>query len=99
MTIKKPPIKQRFSANGKELTSGLGLPMAKDSLGGLAMTRLVENQLTCLLGDFDLKLAKKLWRLYPEDVEFLALDLLKFTTQKDLLEWLKQTPPGKYRPD
>jgi hypothetical protein len=60
--------------------------------------QLVERQLTHILGEFKPTWEKKLWRLYPEDVDRLAVDLLRFNHKKDLVAWFKQNPPGKYHP-
>lgn len=73
-------------------------PIAKDSLWAVARTRIVKSQLIHLFGEFEPTRLRQLWRLYPEDVDQLALDLLSFKSEKDLIAWFKQNPPGKYRP-
>ena len=93
------PVNKRFDkVTGEWDCSGFEVPQPRGTLFAMIPLQVVERQLKHLLGEFKPSWKKKLWRLYPEDVDQLALDLLKFEGKKDLIAWFKQNPPGKYHP-
>lgn len=96
--LEPPPVNKHYSSDGKLIRSGFDIPIAKNSMRDIITKRLVERQLAHLLGELKLTWRQKLWRLYPEDVEQLALDLLGFNDKSDLIAWFKENHPGKYRP-
>ncbi len=91
------PVNRRFNQETGEWED-FEVPQARGTLFAIIPLQVVERQLRHLLGEFKPSWKKKLWRLYPEDVDQLALDLLSFESKKDLLAWFKQNPPGKYHP-
>ena len=91
------PVNKRFNEKTGEWES-FEVPQARGTLFAIIPLQVVDRQLTHLLGELKPSWKKQLWRLYPEDVDQLALDLLKFQDKKDLLAWFKQNPVGKYHP-
>jgi hypothetical protein len=85
------PVNKRFNKETGEWET-FEVPQMRGTLYAIIPLQLVERQLTHLLGEFKPSWKKQLWRLYPEDVDQLALDLLSFESKKRLAGLVQAKP-------